>query len=52
METFIKLAENNHLDVGASDWGSARKRSRKITEFFNPKLPVKKMSKQQIVENN
>jgi hypothetical protein len=40
------------VDLGEAGCEDAKMRSRKITDFFNPKLTAKKMSKQEIVEKN
>ena len=52
LEGFISLAEKNFVDMGGEGCDSAKKRSKKITDYFNPKLTVKKMTKQEIVEKN
>ena len=52
LENFISLAEKNFVDMGGDGCDTGKKRSKKITDFFNPKPDVKKMTKQEIVEKN
>ena len=52
LEEFIKLGEENCVDMGQANSDNVRARSKKITDFFNPKISVKKLSKQEIVEKN
>ena len=52
LEAFLQLGRENFVDLGEAGCEDAKMRSRKITDFFNPKLTTKKMSKQEIVEKN
>ena len=51
-EAFILLAEKNYVVIGNAGCDDAKTRSKKITDYYNPKLSVKKMSKQEIVDKN